>query len=152
MGRGAYGVRGITLEDKDYVIGMVVIRRDATLLVVTEKGYGKRSEIGDYRITNRGGKGVINLKVTDKVGEVVAIKEALDSDELMIITQKGIVIRQPIGKIKVIGRNTQGVRLINLDSGDKVVDVARVVPEEEEVDGAGGESTSKISVQKVEEE
>jgi DNA gyrase subunit A len=151
MGRGAYGVRGITLEDKDYVIGMVVIRRDATLLVVTEKGYGKRSEIGDYRITNRGGKGVINLKVTDKVGEVVAIKEALDSDELMIITQKGIVIRQPIGKIKVIGRNTQGVRLINLDSGDKVVDVARVVPEEEEVDGSSGESTSKIPIQKSEE-
>jgi len=152
MGRGAYGVRGITLEDKDYVIGMVVIRRDATLLVVTEKGYGKRSEIGDYRITNRGGKGVINLKVTDKVGEVVAIKEALDSDELMIITQKGIVIRQPIGKIKVIGRNTQGVRLINLDSGDRVVDVARVIPEEEEADGAGGESTSRIPIRKSEEE
>ncbi|HXF48290.1 MAG TPA: DNA gyrase C-terminal beta-propeller domain-containing protein, partial [Verrucomicrobiae bacterium] len=152
MGRGAYGVRGITLEDKDYVIGMVVIRREATLLVVTEKGYGKRTDISDYRVTNRGGKGVINLKVTDKVGEVVAIKEALDSDELMIITQKGIVIRQPIGKIKVIGRNTQGVRLINLDSGDRVVDVARVVPEEEEVDGASGESTSKIPVQKSEEE
>ena len=153
MGRGAYGVRGITLEDKDYVIGMVVIRREATLLVVTEKGYGKRTDISDYRVTNRGGKGVINLKVTDKVGEVVAIKEALDSDELMIITQKGIIIRQPIGKIKVIGRNTQGVRLINLDSGDRVVDVARVIPEEEEAaDGAGGESTSKIPIQKQEEE
>ncbi len=148
MGRGAYGVRGITLEDKDYLIGMVVVRREATLLVVTEKGYGKRTDISDYRVTNRGGKGVINLKVTDKVGEVVAIKEALDSDELMIITQKGIIIRQPIGKIKVIGRNTQGVRLINLDSGDRVVDVARVVPEEEEVDGAGGESTQKIKVEK----
>ena len=153
MGRGAYGVRGITLDDKDYVIGMVVIRREATLLVVTEKGYGKRTDISDYRVTNRGGKGVINLKVTDKVGEVVAIKEALDSDELMIITQKGIIIRQPIGKIKVIGRNTQGVRLINLDSGDRVVDVARVIPEEEEAaDGAGGESTSKIPIQKQEEE
>ncbi len=152
MGRGAYGVRGITLDDKDYLIGMVVIRREATLLVVTEKGYGKRTDISDYRVTNRGGKGVINLKVTDKVGEVVAIKEALDSDELMIITQKGIIIRQPIGKIKVIGRNTQGVRLINLDSGDRVVDVARVVPEEEEVDGAGGESTAKIPIQKEEKE
>jgi len=153
MGRGAYGVRGITLEDKDYVIGMVVVRREATLLVVTEKGYGKRTDISDYRVTNRGGKGVINLKVTDKVGEVVAIKEALDSDELMIITQKGIIIRQPIGKIKVIGRNTQGVRLINLDSGDRVVDVARVVPEEEEAaNGAGGESASKIPIQKQEEE
>ncbi len=153
MGRGAYGVRGITLEDKDYVIGMVVVRREATLLVGTEKGYGKRTDISDYRVTNRGGKGVINLKVTDKVGEVVAIKEALDSDELMIITQKGIIIRQPIGKIKVIGRNTQGVRLINLDSGDRVVDVARVVPEEEEAaNGAGGESASKIPIQKQEEE
>jgi len=150
MGRGAYGVRGIMLEDKDYVIGMVVIRRDATLLVVTEKGYGKRSEIGDYRMTNRGGKGVINLKVTDKVGEVVAIKEALDSDELMIITQKGIIIRQPIGKIKVIGRNTQGVRLINLDSGDKVVDVARVIPEEEEA-ATSTDATQKIEVEKPEE-
>ncbi|MGH8004204.1 MAG: DNA gyrase subunit A, partial [Limisphaerales bacterium] len=152
MGRGAYGVRGITLEDKDYVIGMVVVRREATLLVVTEKGYGKRTDISDYRVTNRGGKGVINLKVTDKVGEVVAIKEAIDSDELMIITQKGIVIRQPIGKIKVIGRNTQGVRLINLEPGDRVVDVARVVPEEEEVDGSGGESTQKIKIEKSEEE
>jgi DNA gyrase subunit A len=130
---------------------MVVVRREATLLVVTEKGYGKRTDISDYRVTNRGGKGVINLKVTDKVGEVVAIKEALDSDELMIITQKGIVIRQPIGKIKVIGRNTQGVRLINLDSGDKVVDVARVIPEEEEANGAGEESTQKIKVEKGEE-
>ncbi len=152
MGRGAYGVRGITLEEKDYLIGMVVVRREATLLVVTEKGYGKRTDISDYRVTNRGGKGVINLKVTDKVGEVVAIKEAIDSDELMIITQKGIIIRQPIGKIKVIGRNTQGVRLINLDSGDRVVDVARVVPEEEEVDGSGGEPTSKIPIQKEEKE
>ncbi len=150
MGRGAYGVRGIMLEDKDYVIGMVVIRRDATLLVVTEKGYGKRSEIGDYRMTNRGGKGVINLKVTEKVGEVVAIKEALNSDELMIITQKGIIIRQPIGKIKVIGRNTQGVRLINLDSGDKVVDVARVIPEEEE-STASADATQKIEIEKPEE-
>ncbi len=153
MGRGAYGVRGITLEGKDYVIGMVVIRRDATLLVVTEKGYGKRSEIADYRMTNRGGKGVINLKVTDKVGEVVAIKEALDTDELMIISQKGIIIRQPIAKIKVIGRNTQGVRLINLDSGDRVVDVARVIPEEEgETDAAASEGTQKIKVEKNEEE
>ena len=132
MGRQAYGVKGITLEKNDYVIGMVVIKRDSTLLSVTENGYGKRSPISDYRLTNRGGKGVINIKTTDRNGKVVAIKEVLDEDELMVITQRGMIIRLPVKTIKVIGRNTQGVRLINLDSGDKVTDVARVVKSEEE--------------------
>jgi len=132
MGRQAYGVKGITLEKNDFVIGMVVIKRDSTLLSVTENGYGKRSPISDYRLTNRGGKGVINIKTTDRNGKVVAIKEVLDEDELMVITQRGMIIRLPVKTIKVIGRNTQGVRLINLDSGDKVTDVARVVKSEEE--------------------
>lgn len=132
MGRQAYGVKGITLEKNDYVIGMVVIKRDSTLLSVTENGYGKRSPISDYRLTNRGGKGVINIKTTDRNGKVVAILEVLDEDELMLITQRGMIIRLPVKTIKVIGRNTQGVRLINLDSGDKVTDVARVVKSEEE--------------------
>lgn len=130
MGRGAYGVRGITLEDKDYVIGMVVVKRDASLLTVCENGYGKRTSINDYRVTNRGGKGVINIKTTDRNGEVVAIKEVLDDDELILITKKGITNRQSVKAINVIGRNTQGVRLISLDKDDKVVDVARVVKEE----------------------
>jgi DNA gyrase subunit A len=131
MGRGAYGVKGVTLEKEDFVIGMVVVKRDTTLLSVTENGYGKRSTISDYRVTNRGGKGVINIKANKRNGKVVTIKEAIDEDELMVITQKGIIIRQPVKQIKVIGRNTQGVKLINLDSGDKVVDVARVVKSEE---------------------
>lgn len=132
MGRTAYGVRGVSLRGKDEVIGMVVIKRDASLLVVTENGYGKRSPISDYRVTNRGGKGVINVKTTERNGKVVAIKEVLEDDELMLITEKGIIIRQPVKQIKEIGRNTQGVRLITLDKGDKVMDVARVVKGEEE--------------------
>jgi len=132
MGRSAYGVRGIALGKKDRVVGMVVIKRDTSLLVVTEKGFGKRSNVSDYRITNRGGKGVINVKVTERNGEVVDIKTVEDQDELMLITSKGIIIRQPVKQIKVIGRSTQGVKLMNLDAGDKVKDVARVIKSEEE--------------------
>jgi DNA gyrase subunit A len=130
MGRTAYGVKGIELDEKDYVIGMVVVKRDSTLLVVTENGYGKRTSIEDYRMTNRGGKGVINVKTTDRNGEVVSIKEVLDQDELILITKNGIANRQAVKDISVIGRNTQGVRLIHLKAGDVVTDVARVVSEE----------------------
>ncbi|MCH7691604.1 MAG: hypothetical protein IIA17_11255 [candidate division Zixibacteria bacterium] len=129
MGRASYGVKGIRLAKGDYVIGMVVVKRDSTILVVTENGYGKRTNIDDYRITNRGGKGVINVKTSDRNGEVVAIKEVLDKDELILITKRGIANRQSVKDINVIGRNTQGVRLISLRSGDVVVDVARVVTE-----------------------
>ena len=127
MGRAAYGVKGITLVKNDRVIGMVVVKRDATLLSVTENGFGKRTSISDYRVTNRGGKGIINIKTTQRNGKVIDIKEVVTDDELMLITQKGIIIRQPVKQITVIGRATQGVKLINLDAGDKVVDVARVV-------------------------
>ena len=130
MGRAAYGVKGITLAKNDKVIGMVVVKRDATLLSVTENGYGKRTSISDYRVTNRGGKGIINIKTTQRNGKVVDIKEVVTDDELMLITQKGIIIRQPVKQITVIGRATQGVKLINLDAGDKVMDVARVVKSE----------------------
>jgi DNA gyrase subunit A len=130
MGRAAYGVRGITLDEKDFVIGMVVVKRDSTLLVVTENGFGKRTSIEDYRVTNRGGKGVINVKTTDRNGEVVSIKEVLNDDELIIITRNGIANRQNVKDISVIGRNTQGVRLISLKNGDVVTDVARVVKED----------------------
>jgi DNA gyrase subunit A len=135
MGRGAYGVRGVTLEDDDRVIGMVVVKRSTALLSVTENGYGKRSEIADYRLTNRGGKGVINIKTTDRNGKVVTVKEVVDDDELMIITQRGIIIRMGISKLRILGRATQGVRLIQLDEGDRVIDVARVVKSEEEGNG-----------------
>ncbi len=127
MGRTAYGVRGINLAKDDYVIGMVAVKRDSSLLVVSENGYGKRTKIDDYRMTNRGGKGVINMKASDRNGEVVTIKEVLDQDELILMTQNGIANRQSVKDIKVIGRNTQGVRLIKLKGDDKVTDVARVI-------------------------
>jgi DNA gyrase subunit A len=131
MGRVATGVKGIELVKDDAVIGMVVIRRDATLLVVSEKGFGKRSELSEYRVQKRGGKGIITFKVTDKTGPCVALKEVQPDDELMMITRHGIIIRVPVDGIRVIGRNTQGVRVMNLDSGDAVVDVSRVAKEDE---------------------
>lgn len=131
MGRTAAGVKGITLSPKDVVIGMVVVRREGTLMVVTSNGYGKRSAISDYRVTSRGGKGIITLKETPKVGYLLAIMDVLDADDLLLITAKGLVIRQKVEDIKVIGRNTQGVRLIRLDDEDTVADVARVVREED---------------------
>ncbi len=131
MGRSARGVRGVTLEGDDHVVGMVVIAREGTLLVVSENGYGKRSPISEYRVTRRGGKGIITLRCTDKIGKLVALKEVVDEDELLIMSQRGATIRVPLTGVSVIGRATQGVRLIHLDEGDKVVDVARVVREEE---------------------
>jgi DNA gyrase subunit A len=144
MGRVSTGVRGVRLEKGDYVIGMVDVKREGSLLVVTENGMGKRSEIADYRVTRRGGKGVITVRVTDKTGKMVTIKEVVDSDELMIITQQGQVIRLPLSGVRVMGRATQGVRLINLDEGDRVVDVARVVVKEEEGTENGGNGTTPV--------
>jgi DNA gyrase subunit A len=127
-GRSAQGVRGITLAVGDSVVGMVVVRGpDSMLLTVCTKGYGKRTEVADYRLTKRAGKGVINIKTTDRNGEVVSVKDVVDDEELMLVSQNGILIRQPVVDISSIGRNTQGVKLINLDEGDRVIDVARVV-------------------------
>ena len=134
MGRTTTGVRGIQLGGDDKVIGMVVLRREATLLVVSEYGMGKRSKASDYRVQRRGGKGIITLKRTEKTGSIVALKEVLPEDELMMITRHGVIIRVPVDGIRVIGRNTQGVKVMNLDSGDTVVDVARVVNEEGETE------------------
>src|SRR5919202_463923 len=132
MGRDTTGVKGIELTGDDEVIGMVVIKREANLLVVTEKGMGKCSPIDEYRVQRRGGKGIITLKLTEKTGCAVSIKEVLPHDELMIITKHGVVIRMPVKGIRVSGRNTQGVKLVNLDDGDLVQDVARVVVEDDE--------------------
>jgi DNA gyrase subunit A len=139
MGRATAGVRGIQLGKDDRVIGMVVVRREATLLVVAEKGLGKRSPITDYRVQKRGGKGIITLKRTGKTGNVVALKEVLPEDELMMVTRHGVIIRVPVEGIRISGRNTQGVKVMNLDAGDTVVDVARVVKEDEEVEEAATE-------------
>src|SRR5881409_2843009 len=132
MGRTATGVKGIALDKKDHVIDMVVVRRKSTLLVVTEKGMGKRSELDEYRVQHRGGRGIITLKRNEKTGAIVALKEVQPEDELMMITKKGIMIRVPVEGIRISGRNTQGVKVINLAPGDLVVDVARVVKEDED--------------------
>lgn len=132
-GRGSQGVRGIQLDRDDRVIGMVVADDSADLLTVSELGYGKRTGIADYRLTKRGGKGVINIKTTERNGGVVAIKAVTVADEVMIISQEGILIRLPMSGVSAIGRNTQGVRLINLGEGDRVIDVARIDEEEAEV-------------------
>jgi DNA gyrase subunit A len=137
MGRTATGVKGIELDKKDHVIDMVVVRRKSTLLVVTEKGMGKRSELDEYRVQHRGGRGIITLKRAEKTGDIVALKEVLPDDELMMITKKGIMIRVPVEGIRVSGRNTQGVKVMNLTPGDLLVDVARVVKEDEADDGEG---------------
>ena len=132
-GRKTMGVRGIRLSGKeDRVVGMVIIKREGTVLVVTENGYGKRTKIVNYRTQKRGGKGIITMKTTDKVGKMVTIKEVVDNDDLMIITDKGVLIRQNVAAIRAIGRNTQGVRLIRLDEGAKIAAITRVRDEEEE--------------------
>ncbi|GJQ62073.1 MAG: DNA gyrase subunit A [Melioribacteraceae bacterium] len=127
MGRTSTGVRGIRLADDDVVIGALVVRRAGTLLSVTDKGFGKRSEINDYRITRRGGKGIITVKTGEKNGKLIALMEVVDSDELVIITEKGMVIRQAIKELRVMGRNTFGVRVIRLNDSDSIADVAKVV-------------------------
>ena len=134
MGRNASGVRGIRLKDeKDEVIGMVSVNdMESDILVVSENGYGKRSSLEDYRITNRGGKGVKTINVTEKTGNLVAIKNVTDEDDLMIINKSGIAIRMAVGDLRVMGRATQGVKLINIKGDDSIAAVAKVMHEEEE--------------------
>lgn len=139
MGRTATGVRGVTLaHDQDEVVGMIAINdADATVLVVSEKGYGKRTDIDDYRVTNRGGKGVKTINVTEKTGALVAIKNVTDADDLMIINKSGIVIRIVVSELRVMGRATQGVRLITLKGNDEIASVAKIEHEDEEVEDEG---------------
>jgi DNA gyrase subunit A len=132
MGRNATGVRGITLESGDSIIGMEVADETKTLLTVTDKGYGKRTFISEYRLIGRGGKGVINIDLTDKNGKVVGIKSVQDDDELMFISKNGIAIRTSAKDVSVIGRSTQGVRVMRLEAGDSLVGVERIIAEEEE--------------------
>ena len=138
MGRNASGVRGITLDnDEDEVIGMISVHNfEEDILVVSENGYGKRSSIEDYRITNRGGKGVKTISITEKTGGLVAIKNVSDSDDLMIINKSGVAIRMSVEELRVMGRATQGVKLINLKGKDAIAAVAKVMKDEDEVDDA----------------
>ncbi len=136
MGRTAYGVKGITLEDGDHVVGAELVHSGSTLLTVTENGYGKRTTIDEYRRTHRGGKGIIDIKTSGRNGKVVAMLQVTDADEVMIITNKGMIIRTRVAEVSLIGRNTQGVRLIDLrQEGEKVVGATRA-PEEREADAA----------------
>lgn len=140
MGRGASGVRGIKLAEGDKAIGMVTVsREDTQLMVVSENGYGKRSNIDEYRITSRGAKGVKALNITDKTGKLVAIKEVTDEDDLMIITVKGIAIRMSVSDLRVMGRATQGVRLIKLNNKDAIASVTQIVKEDEDEEIEGEE-------------
>ena len=144
MGRTATGVRGIRLaNDKDEVVGMISVDSpEVTVLVVSENGYGKRTDIDDYRVTNRGGKGVKTINVTEKTGQLVTIKDVTDKDDLMIINRSGIVIRIGIDKLRVMGRATQGVRLITLKEGDSIASVTKVEQEEAVLEeGSGNELT-----------
>lgn len=152
MGRGASGVRGVSLaDDQDEVIGMITVHNeDDNILVVSEKGYGKRSSMEDYRVTNRGGKGVKTISITEKTGGLVAIKNVTDSDDLMIINKSGIAIRLGVEDLRVMGRATQGVKLINIRENDSIAAVAKVMKEEEDIlseelqdSGASAHATSE---------
>ncbi len=136
MGRGASGVRGITLADaNDEVVGMVSVNdMDTNILVVSENGFGKRSDLEDYRITNRGGKGVKTISITDKTGSLVTLKNVTDQDDLMIINKSGIAIRMAVSDLRVMGRATQGVKLINLREDDSIAAVAKVMKDDDEVE------------------
>jgi DNA gyrase subunit A len=131
MGRTAYGVRGITLRDDDVVVAMEVVQPVGTLLTVTERGYGKRTEMEEYRVQSRGGVGVINISTSARNGQVVGVSYVQEGDEVLLITQQGMIIRMPTNDVRAIGRATQGVRLIEIEGEDKVVSVARLVEKDE---------------------
>ena len=132
MGRTAYGVRGITLRDEDYVVAMEVVGAGGTLLTVTERGFGKRTEIEEYRVQSRGGVGIINIATTTKNGLVVGVAYVQEGDELLVITQQGMILRMPTNDVRAIGRATQGVTLINIEGEDKVVSIAKLVEKEDD--------------------
>ncbi len=145
MGRPAAGVRGMTLQgEDDEVVGMLTVSEHdklSTILVISENGYGKRSELEEYRKTKRGAKGVGTLKITEKTGELIAIKAVEETDDLMIINESGVTIRMPVTEIRIMGRKTQGVRLINLTDDDRIADIG--VIKNEETSGAPAEDSSE---------
>lgn len=147
MGRNAAGVRGITLTNsQDEVIGMICIPQDkkCEILVVSENGFGKRSDIEDYRVTNRGGKGVKTINITEKTGNLIAIKQVTNQDDLMIINRSGIIIRMGVSDLRVVGRATQGVRLLKIGEGDCIAAVAKVeVDSDEELPALDGDDVAK---------
>ena len=134
MGRATYGVRGMTLDEGDQLVSIDLVEAGASLLAVAEKGYGKRTGMDEYRRTHRGGKGIITMKTTDKTGQVIGVRMVTDDDQIMIVSSGGKVVRMRVNEIRVIGRNTQGVRLIDLEEGERVAAVARLAEREDEAD------------------
>jgi DNA gyrase subunit A len=142
MGRTAYGVRGITLRDDDEVVAMEVVREGGTLLTVAQNGYGKRTELEEYRLQSRGGVGIINIQTSDRDGKVVGMAYVHDDDEVMLISQQGMILRMKAGDVRVIGRATQGVRLLGMEEGDQVVAIAKLL--ERDDDAANGSSAPPV--------
>jgi DNA gyrase subunit A len=139
MGRGAYGVRGISLREDDEVVAMEVVREGGAMLTVTQTGYGKRTELTEYRLQTRGGVGIINIQTSERNGKVVGIAYVRGDDELMLISEQGKILRMVTSGIRAIGRATQGVRLIGMEEGDRVVSVARLAEREGEEPAMGTE-------------
>jgi DNA gyrase subunit A len=132
-GRGTYGVRGVTLEEGDAVVSLETINKGATLLTVSSRGYGKRSDVEEYRLQSRGGKGIITMRTTDKTGEVISVRQVTDDDHLMLVTDTGRIIRLRMSELRVIGRNTQGVRLLTTGPEERVVSLALLAEKEDEI-------------------
>jgi len=132
MGRTAYGVRGISLRDDDEVVAMEVVRQGGTLLTVAQNGYGKRTELEEYRMQSRGGVGIINIQTSDRNGKVTGVAYVHDDDEVMLISQQGMILRMKAGDVRSIGRATQGVRLIEMEEGDAVVAMAKLAEKEDD--------------------
>jgi DNA gyrase subunit A len=132
MGRSAFGVRGVSLRDDDQVVAIEVLQPGGTILSVTEQGYGKRTELSEYRVQTRGGIGIINIQTSDRNGKVVGIAQVTDDDELMLITQQGKILRMASKDIRTIGRATQGVRLIDIEGDDRAVSIARLVEKDDD--------------------
>ena len=134
MGRLAAGVKGITLAEGDAVAGVAVLKSDDSILTVTENGYGKRTAVSEYRLQSRGGKGLFTIKTSERNGQVVGVLPVVDEDQVMLVANSGKIIRMPMDSVRLIGRNTQGVRLINLEEDEYVVDMS-ILAREEEMDG-----------------
>ncbi len=157
QGRNSQGVRGIRLREEDEVVAMVVVKREGTILAISENGYGKRTVTSSYTRTRRGSKGVFTLKTSERNGHLISLMEVVDNDDLMIVSRNGMIIRQPVEKISVISRNTQGVRLIALNKDDKVFDITRIAAEEEEeieeiAEEAENKETASLEINKEAEE
>jgi len=140
MGRTARGVRGITLDEGDQVVGMEIVRESADLLVISEQGFGKRTALSEYRVQSRGGKGIKTMKLRERNGVIVGAKVVSENDELMVITAEGLILRTSVQDISKTGRDTQGVRIIRLEENDRVVTLARVVATDDKDEEDGSET------------